>query len=106
MSADHTPGPWFDYTEPHGTRHILPCPVPTLNTVQICMFGGTAYRSKIETNANARLIAAAPELLAALENLIETTPSDIDCEDNLEKYRSFVLRTAIEAVAAIQGGAK
>lgn len=66
MSADHTPGPWFDYTEPHGTRHILPCRVPTLNTVQICMFGGTAYRSKIETDANARLLAAAPELLAAL----------------------------------------
>ena len=106
MSAAHTPGPWFDFTEPHGTRHILPCPAPTLNTVQICTFNGTAYRSKIETNANARLIAAAPELLAALENLIETTPSDIDCEDSIEKYRTFVLRSAIEAVAAIQGGAK
>ena len=43
---------------------------------------------------------------AALENLIETAPSDIDCKDNIEKYRSFVLRTAIEAVAAIQGGIK
>lgn len=102
MSAAHTPGPWFDYTEPHGTRHILPCPVPTLNTVQICTFGGTAYRSKIETDANARLLAAAPELLAALENLIETTPSDIDCEDNLEKYRSFVLRVACAAVADVR----
>jgi hypothetical protein len=69
MSTTHTPGPWHDYTEPHGTRHILPCPQPTLDTVQICTFGGTAYRSKSETDANARLLAAAPDLLAALERL-------------------------------------
>ena len=93
MSADHTPGPWYYGTEEQGRIVIrssttgLPYVAQTLST-------------------NARLIAAAPELLAALENLIETAPSDIDCEDNIEIYRSFVLRVAIQAVAAIQGGAK
>ena len=93
MSAYHTPGPWTFSTEEQGR-----CVVRSQTT-------GFPYVAQV-LSTNARLIAAAPELLAALENLIETTPSDIDCEDNLEKYRSFVLLTAIEAVAAIQGGAK
>ena len=93
MSADHTPGPWTFSTEEQGR-----CVVRSQST-------GLPYVAQV-LSTNARLIAAAPELLAALENLIETTPSDIDCEDNLEKYRTFVLRSACEAVAAIQGEAK
>lgn len=70
-TSPHTPGPWHNYIAPHGTRHILPCPWPTLGTVQICTFNGSAHRPAGETEANARLIAAAPELLAALEALKE-----------------------------------
>lgn len=69
MSAQHTPGPWHIYIAPHGTRHILPCPSPTLGTVQICTFNGSAHRPGGETEANARLIAAAPKMLAALLHL-------------------------------------
>jgi hypothetical protein len=61
----HTKGPWFNYIAPHGTRHILPCSEPTLGTVQICTFNGSSYRKHDETEANAQLIAAAPDLLAA-----------------------------------------
>lgn len=61
----HTPGPWgCDGTEVHA-EHLVIC---------------TAYRSRTddegnwmsneEVEANARLIAAAPELLRALRNLL------------------------------------
>jgi len=89
MSADHTPGPWTFSTEEQGR-----CVVRSQTT-------GYPYVAQV-LSTNARLIAAAPKLLAALENLIETTPSDIDCEDNLEKYRSFVLRVACAAVADVR----
>jgi hypothetical protein len=65
----HTKGPWFNYIAPHGTRHILPCSEPTLGTVQICTFNGSSHRKHDETEANAQLIAAAPDLLAALIEL-------------------------------------
>jgi hypothetical protein len=58
-----------------------------------------------EVEANARLISVAPELLDALENLIDTTPSDFDCEDNLEQDPSFGLLTARAAIAKAEGNA-
>ena len=65
-TTPHTPGPWFNYIAPHGTRHILPCEEPTLGTVQICTFNGSAHRKQGEEEANANLISAAPDLMAAL----------------------------------------
>ena len=73
-APQHTPGPWFNYIAPHGTRHILPCAEPTLGTVQICTFNGSAHRKQGEEEANANLIAAAPDLLAALR-LVTNDPS-------------------------------
>ena len=60
MTAKHTPGPWsvqdgdrvFGYSTGKPYSH--------------CLHEGIGY--KTEREANARLIAAAPELLAALEN--------------------------------------
>ena len=66
MSATHTQGPWFTHYE-GAVLHVIPCTRPTAGTVQICTANGTAYRAKSETEANFRLIAAAPELLAMLE---------------------------------------
>lgn len=68
MMAEHTPGPWgcrdtsyhaHDYrlTKPNGE----PLPV------------NAPYNDHSEQRANARLIAAAPDLLEALEYLLEQT---------------------------------
>ncbi len=60
MTAKHTPGPW--------TRNRA------INTVDmgrysvICPFGADSKKHVSEIEANMRIIAAAPDLLAALEN--------------------------------------
>ena len=65
MSA-HTPGPW---SVGWGTGFI--------NQVQIEPAIGYAYGSGKEVKANARLIAAAPELLTALQGALESMETGI-----------------------------
>lgn len=100
MSAQHTPGPWWDYTSPHGVRHILPCAVPSLDTVAICTFNGTAQRPAADTDANARLIAAAPEMFAALERVERWL--ERDCPPELQGVACDVSA----ALRKAKGGAK
>lgn len=63
MNAKHTPGPW--------TRNRA------INTVDmgrysvICPFGADSKKHVSEIEANMRIIAAAPDLLAALEAIIK-----------------------------------
>jgi len=65
-TARHTPGPW----------RVTGGPTPRGNAAGVCSVDGLhvtdvhGYGTSIETDhANARLIAAAPDLLAALENV-------------------------------------
>lgn len=61
MTQTHTPGPWFESAE-DGDKicDSNGYPVAEIDTP----------RCESETNANARLIAAAPEMLAALKALL------------------------------------
>ena len=65
-AAKHTPGPWRIATEPSGirARHIK---ADSYLTVCSSLTSVSRNCGPDEINANARLIAAAPELLAALE---------------------------------------
>ena len=102
----HTKGPWFNYIAPHGTRHILPCSEPTLGTVQICTFNGSFHRKHDEMEANARLIAAAPDLLDALnESLgyIQMRGAKLDLS---EKALDELCAKVLKAIAKAEGGAK
>jgi hypothetical protein len=61
VSVEHTPGPWFvDRESPHAPLCIKPYPGRV-----VCDVEG----ADPESIANARLIAAAPELLAACEGM-------------------------------------
>jgi hypothetical protein len=62
----HTPGPWSTFQDP-SLRHSVGGA-----TVRICeMWGKDPAFYTAEDEANARLIASAPDLLAALRQLTE-----------------------------------
>lgn len=80
MSARHTPGPWHIHPD-------HPRAVDASGGVEICVAqfairqGGNDVQMVVEAEANARLIAAAPDLLAALENALrwhdQLRPDDV-----------------------------
>lgn len=70
MSAPHTPGPWVmgqtaNYEEALVASHSGDM------VAYAAWDGGSSCHLKIENEANARLIAAAPDLLDALEGLLK-----------------------------------
>ena len=72
-SPKHTPGPWHVHIEKHAwgqTPHITSSAKVGLEDASICTFNGLLYRSESETECNAKLIAAAPDLLRAVELLL------------------------------------
>jgi hypothetical protein len=73
MSTKHTPGPWFYYVTPSGVRYKVHG--PTVDYF-ICDVKGS------NDLANARLIAAAPELLEALEKLADQAASNNDYDSD------------------------
>lgn len=74
MTTTHTPGPWHYETSEDGARLWVGCPQYTVATVH-----ETADRVEIGAmQANARLIAAAPELLAALQGILDVASVRID----------------------------
>ena len=64
--SEHTPGPWFAPERTHGTIYVEARLRGTL-LQEVAACGPTEHHS--QQAANARLIAAAPELLAALRDL-------------------------------------
>ncbi len=62
--SNHTPGPWYiDADEPEAKG------IPITNGAGFIADVGTLGPSDDEDRANARLVAAAPDLLAALEEV-------------------------------------
>mgnify|MGYP001617764458 CR=1 FL=1 len=64
MTAQHTPGPWTVEPEPDGWS------VTTNVYFLATVYFGHEGPKDTEASANARLIAAAPDLLAALQNVV------------------------------------
>lgn len=96
----HTPGPWFahDFSglnegDVEASDFSVSCTTPDHITVAI--MGKGLRNKKDEWEANARLIAAAPELLEALEELYRLI------DDAHDGDRVFTLELAYKAKAAI-----
>ena len=63
LLSKHLPGPWKAITYPNGSFDV------TRNNLIICSRNPWDHRAR-ESCANARLIAAAPDLLTVLQNII------------------------------------
>ncbi len=89
----HTPGPWVlrrsITAHPYATADVL---TPDGELLALTFAGHD--RKRQPADANARLIAAAPELLAALEKMIEPYGPADDC---------WQIREARAAIAKARG---
>ena len=80
----HTPGPWSMAEEDH-IRAPYPNHAPGISIARMTCFG--AHHVHLAKEANARLISAAPDLLAALEDLLSERyaleePEEFDAAGN------------------------
>lgn len=102
--SKHTPGPWKQ-----GTRGPNGCPIiGTEKGLMVCMLAHSANESgqKEQAEANAHLIAAAPELLEALEELsgiVQGILDDTDVAYVSSHIDSFTLQIAKAAILKAEG---
>lgn len=98
----YTPGPWrvydngffYDIKVPWQGRSVVEDHSPSLCQVFYEGCDGVAGRP------NAQLIAAAPELLAELENIARAAVDVKNAEDN-EQFRAWVFCRAQQAIAQV-----
>ena len=95
METKHTQGPWLDksgevYAEETG------------RTIARCDIGGHDETSE----ANARLIAAAPDLLAALEGMIGHLPDCFEIRTEVKELRMSIPKDIFERARAAIARAK
>lgn len=103
MSAKHTPGPWDYFVGNANGRGLI-----RVETAASAATAGVHVASLARggnSEANARLIAAAPELLEALENMVGTGAQFEDyCDDSEHDAESrCVFCIARAAIAKVEG---
>lgn len=102
----HTPGTWkIDFSYPRG----LPGGISTMNGGRpVTRFNTFARPTSPEALANARLIAAAPDLLEALQYAVNTIeamrPTFSQVKDEGHAYHDQVLTTARAAIVKATAG--
>lgn len=100
-SEDHTPGPWHTSSTHSGAAYDI----GAANGANIALVSGPKENGADEFKANARLIAAAPELLAALDNFChQVWAGDYHVNRNREGIRAAYDRAASAVAAAAKGG--
>ncbi len=102
MSAQHTPGPWKWHT-PATTSARHPAYVTSGNSYIAALYHTD---NQGETHPNARLIAAAPDLLAALELCEGNISSLAAAHPNIYSEWLAVVSAAIAKATELQGSAK
>lgn len=83
--TEHSPGPWTLFSTPLGVG------VVGANSDIAHCDGHDSRRSREEEEANARLIAAAPDLLAAAVHALESAVAD-DMDDWFAELRAAVAK--------------
>ena len=110
--SKHTPGPWItdDYSKNDVARHVMngngngPVYIARVPLQSAAGMRTNAYSAQ---EANARLIAAAPDLLEALKELsrsfIGTYSDDQRSDDEINNHREHWERMARAAIAKATG---
>ena len=104
MSVEHTPGPWTIKPNP---REIDIAPA-FQNTLQVIAFAGTEdeeFIAELSHESNARLIAAAPELLEACKEAFGVlTEPGIMAVDKWKGWRKLTVAKLREAIEQAEKG--
>lgn len=88
MTTQHTPGPWtirpYNFDDVQGAHGIFPegCRIPICHSIMGNDLG--------QADANARLIAAAPDLLACLLDVLDAD-GDLYAMD-FDRYRAAIAK--------------
>jgi hypothetical protein len=107
--SKHTSGPWHVTRGWQGgtvIRSISPDYDDYGKVVVEMESSSTALMGREEAKANDRLIASAPDLLAALEECIDALQPDSGEVENLNHDDPGMLRSTIRAAIAQAGGSK
>jgi len=107
MTTKHTPGPWtYERLYPHkkgcaiGTGNLTNPTASTLIATAWNTTKGLSGPQDEETEANARLIAAAPELLEALQGMMHHHDHD---QVGWPQDQCLRCQTAFAAIAKAEG---
>jgi hypothetical protein len=96
----YSPGPWYAEDEPYDSYYQISCNLYTVAQVE-AWDGDKDEEVMSEAKANARLIAAAPELLLALEGALYALDGNIDGSGPSKRQAIVSARAAIaKAIAA------
>ena len=109
MSAKHTPGPWR--VRPNAANWRAVCDAIGCSASEAVLSEDTAVALVVAsgphpfgkvppTKFNARLIAAAPDLLVALQDLVALLPDPELDDDDVQKA---LVRNALAAIAKAEG---
>ena len=103
----HTPGPWRIETWIYqNAREVVTIQTDKDAIATACNLWRDGDDSTFEVMANARLIAAAPEMLAALESLaVGLSPASVKMQrENLADLCRVCREIAENALAKVKGG--
>jgi hypothetical protein len=96
----HTPGPWVaEDNEIHAAGQMI----------AVALYNGHSDAEEAETESNARLMAAAPEMLAALKGLMDgwTLPPTVNeywlIQDGHDPTEARKICNAVLAIAKAEG---
>ena len=99
MSTSHTPGPW-KLSDGSSPLRLMSPAVRGYDLAHIYVTDPITRKRTEEYAANARLIAAAPDLLAALERILRASTGQIDqSDDDIEAAFAGIHDIARRAIA-------
>lgn len=89
MKMKHTPGPWeLLPVEDRSIKHLCPVDAEKMSILTVVEQDGVKFAA-VYKDADARLIAAAPELLAAAQAALAYDLAIASCADDPKKMSSF-----------------